>query len=177
MLPSLTSPLTKHRMSAPHKTPSGFASYEEPGRKRPARGVYISGNQPTLVFLTVCTKNREPWLAQSAIQDALRQIWTKAEAWLVGDYLLMPDHLHLFCAQRDLSFRLQDWVTHWKRRFSCLQLSKTGEWQRDFWDTRLRSSESYAEKWLYVQENPVRAGLVEHMADWPHQGKLNVLRC
>jgi hypothetical protein len=33
-------------------------------------------------------------------------------------------------------------------------------WQTDHWDRRLRSDESYAEKWEYVRCNAVRHGLV-----------------
>ena len=29
----------------------------------------------------------------------------------------MPDHLHLFCAPRDLNFTLDAWVTYWKSQF------------------------------------------------------------
>ncbi len=39
----------------------------------------------------------------------------------------------------------------------------------------MRSDESYEEKWLYVRNNPVRAGLVNHADEWPYQGELNVL--
>jgi|GEM_PF-3387382 len=31
-------------------------------------------------------------------------------------------------------------------------------WQKTFFDHVLRNSESYADKWEYVSENPVRAG-------------------
>ena len=34
-------------------------------------------------------------------------------------------------------------------------------WQRHFWDTQLRRGESYDQKWDYVMQNPVRAGLAE----------------
>jgi putative transposase len=34
-------------------------------------------------------------------------------------------------------------------------------WQKDFFDHVLRSEEPYQEKWHYVRENPVRAGLVK----------------
>ena len=34
-------------------------------------------------------------------------------------------------------------------------------WQKDFFDHVLRSEESDEEKWHYVRENPVRAGLVK----------------
>src|SRR6478672_8443810 len=40
-------------------------------------------------------------------------------------------------------------------------------WQREYFDHVLRSDESYAEKWDYVRENPVRAGLVRSSNDWP----------
>ena len=49
-------------------------------------------------------------------------------------------------------------------------------WQRDCWDRQLRQGDSYSEKWEYVRNNPVRAGLVARADDWPHQGELNVLR-
>lgn len=152
------------------------APFADAGRVRPARGNYVSLNRPTIVFLTVCTKNRQHWLAQASVHFALRQIWSDSEAWLVGDYLLMPDHLHIFSAPRNLSFSLERWVVHWKRKFSCLHLPGGGPWLRNYWDTRLRASESYSEKWQYVQENPVRAGLVARPEDWPFKGQLNALR-
>jgi REP-associated tyrosine transposase len=49
-------------------------------------------------------------------------------------------------------------------------------WQREHWDRRFRSSESYASKWKYVRRNPVRYGLCEHPDDWPYQGELNILQ-
>src|SRR5207247_8853287 len=47
--------------------------------------------------------------------------------------------------------------------------------QREFWDRQLRRSESYAEKWEYVVNNPVRHGYVPRDKDWPYQGELFVL--
>jgi putative transposase len=45
-------------------------------------------------------------------------------------------------------------------------------WQRGFFDHLLRGSESYSEKWNYVRENPVRAGLVASADDWPYSGEI-----
>ena len=45
-------------------------------------------------------------------------------------------------------------------------------WQRRFFDHVLRSDESYAQKWNYVRENPVRAGLVTNAEDWPYAGEI-----
>lgn len=50
------------------------------------------------------------------------------------------------------------------------------KWQSDCWDTQVRSGTHYAEKWEYVRNNPMRAGLVNTPEDWPWQGEINVLR-
>jgi hypothetical protein len=42
-----------------------------------------------------------------------------------------------------------------------------------FWDTQLRSGDSYGSKWLYVRENPVRHGYVSRAEEWPFSGTLN----
>jgi hypothetical protein len=73
---------------------------------------------------------------------------------------------------------LAEWVEYWKS-LSAARWPHAGEgkiWQRDFWDTQIRSAKGFAEKWTYVRENPVRAGLVAHSDDWAYQGELNVLR-
>jgi len=103
-------------------------------------------------------------------------VWNKAQAWLVGYYLLMPDHLHLFCAPHDLNISLNRWVSYWKRLFTQRTRNPDWVWQSLHWDTRLPRSESYTEKWQYVRENPVRKGLVAQPEEWPFQGMLHTLR-
>jgi putative transposase len=48
-------------------------------------------------------------------------------------------------------------------------------WQPGFFDHVLRNDESYSQKWEYVRENPVRAGLVARADEWPYQGELVVI--
>ena len=50
--------------------------------------------------------------------------------------------------------------------------SKKTIWEEGFFDHILRSDESYLQKWNYVRENPVRAGLVKSEVDWPYQGEI-----
>ena len=45
-------------------------------------------------------------------------------------------------------------------------------WERGLFDHLIRNAESYAQKWEYVRQNPVRAGLVERAEDWPYQGEI-----
>jgi hypothetical protein len=46
-------------------------------------------------------------------------------------------------------------------------------WTSDLAGRLLRSLsafDSYSEKWDYIEQNPVRAGLVEHTKEWPYRG-------
>jgi REP element-mobilizing transposase RayT len=149
---------------------------DEPGRHKPASGVHIDLGQPTIVFVTVDAEHRAAWIAQPNVHQLLLEVWREAQAWLVGYYLLMPDHLPLFAAPHNLDIPLNRWMTYWKRLFTQKAANAQWRWQSLHWDTRLRRSESYADKWGYIRENPMRKGLVTKPEDWPYQGMMNILR-
>ena len=97
----------------------------------------------------------------------------------MGDYVLMPDHAHLFVRAAQTAMPLSDWVKLWKS-MSSRQLKEerpadSALWQADYFDRFVRSGESYAEKWAYVNANPVRARLVDRPGDWPYQGRIHRL--
>jgi putative transposase len=148
----------------------------QPERRKPAEGVHIYSGEPTIVFVTVCTKDRIPWLACEEAHKVLVGIWREAQAWLVGHYVLMPDHLHLFAAPRDLEVPIERWIRFWKSRFSRSHGHKDWAWQSHAFHHRLRQDESYSQKWLYVQENPVRAELAREIGQWPYQGVVHELK-
>lgn len=145
-------------------------------RRKPAEGVHTELGHPTIVLVTACTKDRACWLACEEARRLLVVTWHEADAWLVGDYLLMPDHLHLLAAARDLSFSIEPWITYWKSQFSKSHTHDDWAWQSRTFHHRLRGHESYSQKWLYVQENPVRAGLAKELGQWPFQGTVYDLR-
>ena len=157
-------------------SPSPSVNPSYPQRRRPAHGVKIYTSTPTLVFLTVCTKERAPWLANEACHELLRAVWSDARAWLVSRYVIMPDHLHVFAAPGQPELPLDNWVSYWKSLFSKRHGNHDHRWQSDHWDRRLRSDESYCEKWDYTCDNPVRHGLVRSADEWPYQGELFELR-
>jgi putative transposase len=147
-----------------------------PSRKHLPHGVLLIQDRPTIVFLTVATKAREPWLATPENHRLLRDVWTDATAWFVGRYVLMPDHLHLFASPGEPELPLENWVRYWKSCFSRQHGHSEHRWQSDHWDTRLRAEESYDDKWEYVVQNPVRRGLVSKADQWPFQGEIFELR-
>jgi putative transposase len=148
---------------------------ESIGRQNPAAGVHLHLDQPNWVLLTVTTEGRSPWLANPEVQKLLHETWTEAAAWLASDYLLMPDHLHCFCAPKELNFTVEAWITYWKRLFRRKHGHPDWRFQARGWHHRLRGDESYDQKWLYVQENPVRRGLVARLEDWPFKGRVHEL--
>ena len=151
-------------------------SPDVPSRKHPAHGVHcdIAGN--TIVFLTVCAAKRERWLGTRAVHEALVSVWKSARAWLVGGYVIMPDHLHLFAVPGEIELPLDNWVRYWKSQYSKHFATEGQAWQVDHWDRRLRREEHYDDAWEYVRQNPVRAGLVANPDAWPFQGVLHEFR-
>lgn len=151
-------------------------SFDLPQRHRPAHLPLLDvGTRSNLVFVTVCTNDRSPVLASERMHNILRETWRIATHWQVGRYVIMPNHVHLFCAPNRLPAEsLVLWVRYWKRLVT--QASDRADIrQKNFWDTQLRRHESYGSKWEYVRQNPVRAGLVTNPDHWPYQGELNVL--
>jgi REP element-mobilizing transposase RayT len=131
-------------------------------------------------FATCCTEKRRPLLANEPLHLCFLQFATRAFDGFdiaVGKYVIMPDHLHLFVAGPE-GFVLGQWVGTLKRVLAK-HVDKaspcTPVWQRGFFDHILRSRESYSQKWNYVSENPVRAGLVKQSEDWPFSGEIVVI--
>ncbi len=149
-----------------------------PHRKRPAHQPVYIGRKPTIIFVTICAKDRRPILACDSFRDALLDAWHAHSGYVIGKYVLMPDHMHFFCAPGSWdALDLKSWIETWKGRasFNWKEKPCRGFLQTEFWDTKLRSGESYSAKWEYVRMNPVRQGLVERPSDCPYQGELNEL--
>ena len=68
----------------------------------------------------------------------------------------MPDHVHFFCRAEIGDKRIEPAAVN-ARGYNAVATR--------IFDHVVRSNESYAEKWNYVQENPVRAGLVKSADD------------
>jgi len=127
-------------------------------------------------------------LARPEIAEILIDEWRAARdrhGWAVGRYVIMPDHVHFFCRPEYESKTLSQFMRAWKSwssrsahnilRPRPATAAPTPFWQREFFDHMLRSSESYSEKWNYVFENPVRAGLVTRADDWAYAGEIETL--
>jgi putative transposase len=140
-----------------------------------------------IYFITTCTNNRRQVLARDEVAKVLIDEWREAygrHGWAVGRYVIMPDHVHFFCRPERDGERLSEFVGFWKsytsRKVSALgppqsSPAATTLWQREFFDHILRSDESYSQKWNYVRDNPVRAGLVCSAEAWKYAGEIETL--
>ena len=77
----------------------------------------------------------------------------------------MPDHVHALVSFPPSGKTLQSVLSKWKE-WTAKQLGI--EWQRDFFEHRLRREESRREKSHYILNNPVRKELVSRAEDWPY---------
>jgi putative transposase len=85
--------------------------------------------------------------------------------WFAHIFLLMPDHVHALLSFPPSENTVQQIVVHWKR-WTARQLGI--KWQRDFFEHRLRSDESWREKADYILSNPIRKGLAIEGSQWPY---------
>ena len=140
---------------------------ERPVRKRLPHDIPSWVSIGDCYFITICTEPRgrnhlaNPFVADS-IAKSFRHNMNRG-IWWADVLLVMPDHIHAlmkFPADPGIRKSLSDWK-HFLARTCQI------EWQRDFFEHRLRDDENHIEKAHYVRMNPVRGGLVEKPEDWP----------
>ncbi len=126
-------------------------------------------------FITLCCRQRGPnqlclpTTAPGLLEDAI--FYHRAQRWVLHLFLLMPDHLHLI-AGFPLDENMSDIIRDWKR----LTARRAGvDWQRNYFDHRVRPDEGLQQKTDYIRQNPVRAGLVSTPEAWPHFVDYNTL--
>jgi REP element-mobilizing transposase RayT len=139
------------------------------GMARPPRiPVWLPHECEVIYFLTLCVLPRGNALANEAAWQALRATLARLDQWDVRCAVAMPDHLHLLAAPKQREASVSSFLKWFKRWFNEAH-PHAWKWQPGGFDRLLRRKESAHEKWLYMRENPVRAGLVRRWDEWPYQ--------
>jgi len=123
--------------------------------------------------VTLCTENRKTWFSDincgRIVVRQMRRLHEEKEldsiAWVV-----MPDHLHwLFQLgeTKSLSNVIKDLKGRTAIELNAHLKHKGTIWQRGFYDHGLRKEEDIKKIARYIVANPLRAGLVEQIADYP----------
>jgi putative transposase len=130
--------------------------------------VWIGWEKSVIYFITICVADRKSVLANNAAFSAFKRAVARVRHWKVLAAVLMPDHLHVVVAPEDRDAKVGNFSGALKRWIRG-ELGASWKWQPGCFDRLLRSDESLHEKWRYLQENPVRAGLVSNSGNWPYQ--------
>ena len=135
---------------------------------------WLPWEKRTIYFIT---ESRKPVLANAQAWQICRAVLNKLDEWRILAAIAMPDHLHILAAPASRDASISDFSKWFKRWFNeayrtsnCHQPVREGvatdwRWQEGCFDRLLRSDESLSEKWEYLRQNPVRAGLVKHSED------------
>jgi len=101
-----------------------------------------------------------------------------AHAILVGEvernfyelisWVVMPNHVHLLILPKVSVSVLMRWLKGSTARNANRTLARTGQpfWQDESYDHYLRQSKQIGKTTAYIEQNPVRAGLVQAPEDW-----------
>jgi putative transposase len=125
--------------------------------------------------LTICSADRRTLFR--TLDDvewmlvALRAI-LRAENIALLAYCFMPDHVHLLVEGRSDDSRLEPAVARWKQVTAFEYKRRYGArlWQAGYYDRVLRDTEAVRKVALYILGNPVRAGLVTTLVEYPLSG-------
>lgn len=102
---------------------------------------------------------RQPAVAE-IVKDALHHF--DGRRYLLGDYMVMPNHVHLLVGGMARNMMLRQ-VASWKK-WTALKINQTLErsgrfWQDESFDHLVRSEASFAKFRQYISENPKKAKL------------------
>ena len=113
------------------------------------------------------------------LRQAVRRVRARApfriDAWVV-----LPDHMHCLWTPPECD---ADFPGRWRaikiafakslprdepRSPVMARRGERGIWQRRCWEHTIRDERDFAAHFDYTRFNPVKHGLVQHPADWPH---------
>ncbi len=131
--------------------------------------MYHAPQELRTYFLTFVTASRRRLFqveANAALMLNLLQTSREKGRFELHAFAIMPDHMHLLLTPSpDIS--LEKAVQFIKGGFSFQFKSKLEVWERGYNESQIRSAEKFDACRLYIEQNPVRARLVEKATRYP----------
>ncbi|KPJ87261.1 MAG: transposase [Gammaproteobacteria bacterium SG8_11] len=125
-----------------------------------------------IYHLTTTTIHRHPYFSDfqlgRIVVQALRYQHDQGKVHSLA-FVIMPDHFHwLVQLGSDTSLaKLMSTVKGWSTTRIQQIVSSKNIWQRGYFDHALRSDEDMQSVARYIVANPLRAGLVENIGEYP----------
>jgi REP element-mobilizing transposase RayT len=122
---------------------------------------------------TTVTFNREPVFKDSKAANIVLEaiLFGKRQKWYyLLSFVIMPDHIHLVLVPREknISECMKSIKGFSSRQINELFNRKGSIWQAGFYDYILDSDEEVLSRIRYIEENPVRKGMVEYAEDYKY---------
>ncbi len=110
---------------------------------------------------------KHPHIAQLVQDDLLSY---DGVSWRLSAWVVMPNHIHILATRFEattLKAIMQSFKSLTAHR--CNEaLSRNGRfWMPDYFDRYIRSHQHFVKTLVYIENNPVKAGLCRRAADWP----------
>jgi putative transposase len=130
-----------------------------------------------LLAITACESKRLPMFRDpETVAVFVRELGEAVarRSCSVPVYCFMPDHLHLIVKGLEPRSRPKLAIEDFKQQTGLWLKARRPQfdWQADFYDHIIRSSEDWVAQAQYVAGNPVRAGLVEDLFAYPFSGSI-----
>ena len=137
---------------------------QAPQQNRLRKGRHSQPNQ--IYHVITNTKNRQPVFKNHAFARVLiHQLMAQQPHASTLAFVVMPDHLHWLLQINQLQ-TLSTIVKNTKAKTA--QAIGKPIWQAGYYDHAIRKDEDIVNIARYIIANPVRAGLVKRVGDYPH---------
>ena len=137
---------------------------QAPQQNRLRKGRHSQPNQ--IYHVITNTKNRQPIFKNHAFARALiQQLMAQQPHASTLAFVVMPNHLHWLLQINQLQ-TLSTIVKNTKAKTA--QAIGKPIWQAGYYDHAIRKDEDIVNIARYIIANPVRAGLVKRVGDYPH---------
>ena len=137
-----------------------------------------------LVFVTMITQNRKPWLTQNTdlVLNSMRNV-KQHYAFRHIAHVIMPDHIHWLFEPEVNNF--SKIVAAFKRdvTWALKSVATNEKWQKRFFDHVIRNEDDLKCHLDYIHYNPVKHGLVDDpfkyknssIHEWKKRGEYSFL--
>jgi REP element-mobilizing transposase RayT len=129
-------------------------------------------------MVTTITTKREPIFKISEAADIVLEtiLFGREQQWYyLLSFVIMPDHVHLVIIPREK--KISDCMKSIKgfsaRKINELLNKRGSIWQSGFYDYILDSEEKALSRMRYIEDNPVRKGIVTHAEDYVYSSAKN----
>jgi putative transposase len=135
---------------------------------KPARE-HATNNAQTYFVTSGTWERRALFLAESWARLFFRNLQDHRDAYLLHEFVLMPDHFHLMISPAVSLERAVQFVKGGFSYCAKLELGSSAEiWQRGFSDHRVRDDEDYEKHVHYIHLNPVKKHLCGKPSEYPY---------